>query len=176
MGRFVKHVTVPDNTELPPNTTFVKTWRFRNEADKPWPAKAQLIFVGKSEEDRLTDVKSIDVGSLAAGQEKDISISMMTPAKQGHYISYWRLNNPVTDKKFGQRVWVMINVACDSSSSSSGDEKDEQEVVKKYGAALRQLHEMGFVDYKRNVKCLLKSNGDLAQAVKKLVKKMGKKK
>jgi hypothetical protein len=175
MGRFVKHVTVPDNTELPPNTPFVKTWRFRNETDKPWPAKAQLIFVGKSEEDRLAEVKSLDVGTLAPGQEKDISISMKTPAKQGHYISYWRLCNPVTDKKFGQRVWVMINVVCDSSSSSSGDEKDEQEVAKKYGAALRQLHEMGFTDYKRNVKYLLKTNGDLAQTVKKLVKKMGKK-
>jgi len=174
MGRFVKHVTIPDNTELPPNTPFVKTWRFRNEAERPWPVKAQLIFVGRSEEDRLAVVKSIDVGTLAPGQEKDISISMITPAKQGHYVSYWRLNNPVTDKKFGQRVWVMINVVCDSSSSS-GDEKDELEVVKKYGAALRQLQDMGFTDYKRNVKCLIKSDGDVTQAVKKLLKKMGKK-
>jgi hypothetical protein len=176
MGRFVKHVTIPDNAELPPNTAFVKTWRFRNEADKPWPAKAQLIFVGKSDDDRLTTVKSIDVGSLPPGQEKDISISMMTPAKQGHYISYWRLCNPVTDKKFGQRVWVMINVVCDTSSSSSGDdEKDEQEAIKNYGAALRQLHEMGFEDYKRNIKFLVKNKGDLAQTVKKLINKMGKK-
>jgi hypothetical protein len=135
-----------------------------------------LIFVGKSDDDRLTTVKSIDVGSLPPGQEKDISISMMTPAKQGHYISYWRLCNPVTDKKFGQRVWVMINVVCDTSSSSSGDdEKDEQEAIKNYGAALRQLHEMGFEDYKRNIKFLVKNKGDLAQTVKKLVNKMGKK-
>jgi len=173
MGRFVKHVTIPDNTELPPNTPFLKTWRFRNEAEKPWPVKAQLIFVGKSVEDRLSVVKSVDVGTLAPGQEKDISISMITPAKQGRYVSYWRLNNPVTDKKFGQRVWVMINVVCDSSSSS-GDEKDEQEVIKKYGAALRQLQDMGFTDYKRNVKYLIKTDGNVTQAVKKLLKKMGK--
>jgi len=54
---------------------------------------------------------------------------MKTPAKQGHYVSYWRLHNPTSDKKFGQRVWVMINVVCDSSSSSSGDEKDDRKLL-----------------------------------------------
>jgi len=74
MGRFVKHVTIPDNAELAPSTAFVKTWRFRNEAERPWPIKTQLVFIGKSAEDRLADVASIDVGTLLPGQEKDIFV------------------------------------------------------------------------------------------------------
>jgi len=178
MGRFVKHITIPDNTELAPNTAFFKIWRFRNESNKPWPAASKLIFIGKSEEDCLAIVKSIDVGTLDPGKEKDISVTMKTPPKQGRYISYWKLYDPVVDKKFGQRVWAMVNVVSDSSSSSSGDEKESavpSEVLKKFEAALCQLQEMGFVDNKRNVKYLIKFNGDLNAAVKKLVKKAGKK-
>ncbi|MBN9348856.1 MAG: hypothetical protein J0I48_22080 [Devosia sp.] len=51
-ARFVRDVSVPDGTILQPNEPFVKTWRFRNELDRPWPLGTRLLFVGKNS-DRL---------------------------------------------------------------------------------------------------------------------------
>lgn len=56
-ARFVRDVTVPDGTVLRPCETFIKTWRFRNELDRPWPAGTRLLFVGKNS-DRLGYAKS----------------------------------------------------------------------------------------------------------------------
>jgi len=109
IARFVKHITVPDDSNLPPNTEFVKTWRFRNDSNRAWP-EAKLIFVGKTQEDRLASESSFDVGSLAPGQYKDISIKMKSPALTGRYVSNWRLFDPESKLKFGQKIWAQINV------------------------------------------------------------------
>jgi len=116
-ARFVKHVTIPENSELPANHEFIKTWRFRNEGNNPWPVNTKLQFVGKNEDDCLAEQHSYDIGTLAPGEEKDISIKMKSPAKSGSYMSYWRLFDSETKIKFGQRVCAQINVVGTSSSS-----------------------------------------------------------
>jgi len=46
-ARFIKHVTYDDDCILPPNAKFLKTWKFRNDGDIPWPSNCLLLFVGK---------------------------------------------------------------------------------------------------------------------------------
>jgi len=109
LARFVKHVTIPEDTNLPPNTEFVKTWRFRNESNRDWP-DSKLQFIGKNEEDLFTTQHSFDVDSLAPGQEKDISIMMKTPEVAGSYVANWRLYDPETKAYYGHKVCVKVNV------------------------------------------------------------------
>lgn len=35
-AQFVRDVTIPDDTELPGGTPFVKTWLLENNGDVPW--------------------------------------------------------------------------------------------------------------------------------------------
>lgn len=164
LARFVKHVTIPEDAELPPNTEFVKTWRFRNESNRPWP-EARLLFVGKSEDDRLTDQNSFDVGSLAPGQERDVSIKIKTPALPGRYQSYWRLFDPESKAKFGQKVCVRINVVEKSPEEVDPDKKA-------FAGLLKQLQEMGFTDQDRNIRFLKRYNGNLSMVVQQLVRQL----
>jgi len=166
-SRFVKHVTFPEGSEIHPCREFIKAWRVRNEANKSWPVNTKLQFVGKSEEDRLTDQASYDAGTLAPGQEKDITINMKTPAKPGCYTSFWRLYDPETKAKFGQRLCAQINVVDSSGSSSSSSEEDSHDKV--FPELLKQLHDMGFTDDKKNVRILKRFKGDLNHTVKALV-------
>jgi hypothetical protein len=109
-ARFVKHVTVPDGTEFAANETFVKTWRFRNEGAMAWPPECSLMFISKLTGDQMSAPDFTPVGSLVnPGAEVDISVGMIAPPKPGHYQAYFRLS--YGPKKFGQRVWVKINVA-----------------------------------------------------------------
>jgi len=172
LARFVKHVTVPENSELPPGCAFVKTWRFRNDANKPWPTASKLQFVGKCEEDRLAEQSSYDAGTLAPGQEKDLSIKMKTPTLPGRYVSHWRLFNPENRAKFGQRVCAQVNVVDATSGSSSGSSEEESSDKKMFAESLKQLHDMGFTDQKKNLRILKRCKGDLSSTVQQLVKQL----
>lgn len=111
-ARFVQHVTIEDQTVLPPHFPFTKTWRMRNEGTEAWPANTELVFLGKnkgSERMGAPDVTKL-AKEVLPGQEIDISVPLVSPAQPGMYFGYYRLSNPVTGKKFGQRVWVQIHV------------------------------------------------------------------
>lgn len=43
------------------------------------------------------------------GEETDVTVDFLAPAKPGRYRSYWRLALP-SGQKFGQRIWVHIEV------------------------------------------------------------------
>lgn len=46
---------------------------------------------------------------VAVGNELDIAVDFKAPEQPGRYISYWRMGSP-SGVKFGQRVWVLIQV------------------------------------------------------------------
>ena len=41
--------------------------------------------------------------------ELDVAVDFTAPEHPGRYISYWRMASP-SGQKFGQRVWVLIQV------------------------------------------------------------------
>jgi len=182
-ARFVRHVTVDDNTEMAPGTPFLKIWRFRNETVFNWPENTHLLCVGK---DNLSGPDYALVPKHAApGEEVDVSVSLIAPMKPGRYTAYYRLAASPDGKKFGQRVRCQIQVsggtgtpmmippASPGSSSSSDD--DKQGAYETWGQKLVQLDNMGFRDKKKNIKLLKKFGGDLDKVVAKLIKKQQKK-
>ncbi|KAK4350576.1 hypothetical protein RND71_029889 [Anisodus tanguticus] len=75
-----------------------------------WKSGTQLVWI---EGDRLSDKFSVELeittAGLAVGQELDVAVDFTAPEHPGRYISYWRLASS-SGKKFGQRVWVLIQV------------------------------------------------------------------
>lgn len=109
-SRFILDVNVLDGTIMAPFTSFTKIWRMRNNGTVIWPRGSQLQWIGG---DRLSSSVSVDIeipnDGLAVDKELDIAVDFNAPELPGRYISYWRMASP-SGQKFGQRVWVLIQV------------------------------------------------------------------
>ncbi|KAL3366774.1 hypothetical protein AABB24_011474 [Solanum stoloniferum] len=109
-SRFKQDVNVLDGTMMAPSTPFTKVWRMRNNGNIVWPQGTQLVWIGG---DRLSDAVSVELQissfGLAVDHELDVAVDFTAPKLPGRYISYWRMALP-SGEKFGQRVWVLIQV------------------------------------------------------------------
>jgi next-to-BRCA1 protein 1 len=109
-SRFILDVTVLDGTLMAPSTQFTKIWRMHNNGSITWPLGTQLIWVGGDHFALHTSVPlEIPVNGFPVDKEIDVAVDFVSPSRPGRYISYWRLASP-SCQKFGQRVWVHIQV------------------------------------------------------------------
>jgi len=158
-ARFAKDVTIEDGTQMPANARFVKTWRLRNEG-LPWPAGCGLRFLGRHS-DSMGSPDFVPVtlsGEVAANQEVEISIPLVAPAKPGRYTGYWKMSTP-EGRKFGQRVWVSIEVPSTPSSSSSSEGERQAD---KFDALVDLVLAKGFTAKRHRVfRLLQKFDGDV---------------
>jgi len=106
LARFVADVNIPDGSSVVAGSSFLKTWRLRNESQQAWPEGCRLIFVGG---DRMGKAESVEVPAVAPGAEHDVSVSLVAPAEAGRYVSYWRLSTS-DGSRFGHRVWCDLLV------------------------------------------------------------------
>ncbi|XP_062222889.1 protein JOKA2-like [Phragmites australis] len=117
-SRFILDVTVLDGTLMAPSTLFTKIWRMHNNGSTTWPLGTQLIWVGGDQFALQISVPlEIPVNGFPVDKEIDIAVDFVAPARPGRYISYWRLASP-SGQKFGQRVWVHIQVEDPSNDSN----------------------------------------------------------
>lgn len=109
-SRFILDVNVIDGTMMAPCTAFTKIWRMRNNGTIIWPKGTQLVWIGGH---KLSDSRSVNLEVPEAGvpleKELDIAVDFTAPRFPGRYVSYWRMATP-SGHKFGQRVWVLIQV------------------------------------------------------------------
>jgi next-to-BRCA1 protein 1 len=90
----------------------------------PWPQEVTLMFISKINGDQMGAPEFVPVNAVVMpGEEVDVSVHMVSPSRAGHYQAYFRLC--YGPKKFGQRVWIKINVACTSEA-----ENDDEDHVK----------------------------------------------
>jgi len=110
--RFVRHVTCPDGTLVPPSVPFCKTWRVRNDGKIAWPEGSVLVH---SSGDQLTYEEPVALETLPGpGEEVDITVNLKSPGCTGRFVSYFRMQ---TKEKawFGQRLWTDIIVTDDET-------------------------------------------------------------
>jgi hypothetical protein len=105
-GDFVSDVTIPDDTELEPGTSFEKTWRVENSATCDWGPGTRLVFESG---DQMNGPESVPVGALAVGSEVDVSVTLQAPMEPGTYRGNWELET-VDGTRFGPRLYVRIIV------------------------------------------------------------------
>ena len=104
-GRYLADITIPDGARLNLGELFTKTWRVENNGETIWSTGYHIVHVGG---EPLTDTLSQPVPTAAPGQQVEISISLATPNKSGHYISQWKLQDS-QDQQFGDVLFLDIN-------------------------------------------------------------------
>ncbi|MGA9531119.1 MAG: NBR1-Ig-like domain-containing protein [Anaerolineales bacterium] len=110
---FVDDVTIPDNTRLQADESFVKIWRLRNAGDCRWTPAYLVAFIGGH---MLGAPGSVPLSTqVAPGQTVDLTVDMQAPDSHGTYQGYWKLRSP-EGEYFGigpqgdQSFWVKIVV------------------------------------------------------------------
>eukprot|EP01041_Mallomonas_annulata_P011765 gene11765-24665_t len=117
MARFVRDVSLPDNTRVAPGSRVTKSWILRNDGTIPWPQGTTLVHVSG---DSISPDVSTPVSSAVVGEEVTISVNLELPVQPGRYISYWRLQAPppssstgkcaASNGMFGHRLWADVCV------------------------------------------------------------------
>ena len=106
-SRFIADVTINDGTQMAPRTPFHKVWRLKNAGSTEWPANTALSFVSG---DSLGGEESVVLQNpVQPGEEVEVGVNMVAPARAGRYISNFRLVTP-DGISFGHRVWADILV------------------------------------------------------------------
>lgn len=96
--KFIKDVTIPDNTEVEPGSVFVKTWRLQNVGACTWSPQYALVFTGG--EAMGTPAAVALPGYVATGEMIDVSVTLTAPTSGGVYKGEYKLRN-ATNLVFG---------------------------------------------------------------------------
>lgn len=89
LAQFVKDVSIPDGTNFNAGENFTKTWRLKNIGTCTWNGYAVVFDSG----DAMSGVSPIAMGTVAPGQEVDVSVNLKAPTSSGSYRGYWRIRN-----------------------------------------------------------------------------------
>ena len=111
---FVKDVTYPDGSELPPGTEYIKTWRLKNNGSCTWNSSYDLVFYDKNAMGGPA-ASQLTTGTVPPGGTIDVSVKLTSPDTQGTHQGDWKLRNG-SDVVFGigenaqSYFWVKITV------------------------------------------------------------------
>lgn len=103
---YVSDVTIPDDQQIAPGTTFTKTWRVQNTGSCAWNANYKLIFIsGEAMGGVTTPINQ----TVNPGASADVSVTLTAPSAPKTYVGYWKL---ATDggQAFGGSIYVQIVV------------------------------------------------------------------
>jgi len=112
-AELVSHVTVPDGTEIPAGTDFVKTWQLKNTGTCTWESSTRLLFIGGEKMNTL-EAQQISTTVLPGGA-MSLSAEFTAPSQPGVYTGYWQLSSPDgqmfgTGEDGSSSFWVNIEV------------------------------------------------------------------
>jgi hypothetical protein len=103
---FLADVTVPDDTEYAPGTSFDKVWRYQNSGDCPWPKDTAYAFIGG---DKMGTSNTVPVDEVPPGGVIEITVMMIAPGVPATYTGYWQMRLP-SGELFGDQAYVRIVV------------------------------------------------------------------
>ncbi len=103
---FLSDVTIPDGTEVEPNSTLDKRWEVQNSGNCNWDERYRLRLIAgpamqASEEQALFPARS--------GAKAVIQVVFQAPAEPGAYRSAWQAYNP-SGQPFGDVIFIDIVV------------------------------------------------------------------
>ncbi len=89
--RFIKDITIPDNTEIEPGSTFVKTWRLQNAGACTWSPQYALVLTGGEPMGSAVAIPLTQY--VASGEMIDVSVTLTAPSVGGTYRAEYKLRN-----------------------------------------------------------------------------------
>jgi hypothetical protein len=119
---FVADVTIPDDTNLPAGSDFIKTWRLKNTGTCTWDAGYAVVFIDGN---ILGGPASQPLSStVPPGGAADISLNLKAPVTDGTHRGDWKLRNP-GGGLFGVGAsgpfYVQVTVGPTPTPSTSGE-------------------------------------------------------
>lgn len=114
--KFVEDVTYPDNSEVSPGASFVKTWRLQNAGTCTWNTNYSLAFSGGEAMGAPATVPLTKI--VAPGETVDVSVTLTAPDDSGTFRGNWMMRN-ASNTLFGigdgtKPFWVQIKVSVTS--------------------------------------------------------------
>lgn len=103
---FVADITIPDETLLPANGVFVKTWKIKNTGETEWGDGYRLSHLGNA---NFASVFTVPLPKLKPGEEGLVSIQMTAPSTPGRHKTTWQGLTP-DGKRFGLELFAIIRV------------------------------------------------------------------
>lgn len=89
---FLGDVTIPDNTIAAPGSSFVKTWRLRNDSTCAWGPGLKLHSLAFFNGNPLGAPAEVPLSAVVQpGSIVDVSVNMIAPAQPGTHRSEWML-------------------------------------------------------------------------------------
>ena len=90
-ARFIRDVSIPDNTNIPAGNSFEKIWRLQNAGTCSWTSDYDLVF--QSGNIMSGPPSSPLPGTVAPGTEVDIRVSLKAPSADGAHRGNWMLRS-----------------------------------------------------------------------------------
>lgn len=125
---YVKDITYPDGSQVPPGAQFVKTWRVLNSGVMPWNEKTevckwtQVQFQGSPVDWKLKPLeKKVVCPPLKPGECGNISITFIAPDEPGWYATHWRFCQQ--GRVFGNQIWCAVYVTSNANSDTESQTK-----------------------------------------------------
>ena len=111
--KFVKDVTVPDNTEFPPGKTFEKVWRLQNAGTCNWDSSYTMVIDGANTLNAPA-VSPITNKTVPPGGTIDVAVNLKAPDLVGTYRTNFKLRSG-SGEVFGmgeknKPFWAQIEV------------------------------------------------------------------
>jgi hypothetical protein len=107
---FIADVTIPDNTVVASNATFLKTWRLRNIGTCTWtPAYSVSFLNGDSMGLPAGYSQALTSVPVPPGGTVDISVNLTAPSGNGTFTGNWSIREP-GGQIFGTNFIVKIKV------------------------------------------------------------------
>jgi uncharacterized protein YkwD len=105
----LRDVTIPDNTQVNPGETFIKTWEFQNNGDCPWTDYTVRFTAG----DQMSAPVTAPIQTTFSGGKVNVSVELTAPISNGTYTGYFTLNDPAGNEipiGIEKTFWVKILV------------------------------------------------------------------
>lgn len=118
VASWVADITIPDNTDVAPGSTFVKTWRIQNAGTTTWTTDYDLVFVTGEQMGTTSEVPVPT--SVGPGQQVDISVTLTAPTVLGTYTGLWKMRNAAgTIFDYGMTVVIDVVGTLPTATTSS---------------------------------------------------------
>ena len=90
-SELIGDVTVPDGTEVPTGSRFVKTWEFRNSGTVPWVDRSLRREGSFGPGDGCRTAETVPVPDTGPGQSVRVSVEVRAPDEPGYCQVYFKM-------------------------------------------------------------------------------------
>ncbi|MEE4195666.1 MAG: NBR1-Ig-like domain-containing protein [Anaerolineae bacterium] len=107
--KFIRDVTIPDETWMRPGQAFTKIWEIQNTGSCAWDSTYSIVWGDSGNQMGAASTKALPKVPVNPGDKIQVAIAFTAPNTVNIYTGVWKLQ-PASSDKFGTMT-VKVNVA-----------------------------------------------------------------